>query len=1751
MNLKRLISVILLMSVVLSACFVSIPLMISAENSNEFVAEHYKTDFSVYTGKSGGNELASAPDIYWGEFTGSVSNIQTSVNPLQSTQLWDRIKSSDATGGYYLSLNKTADLKFPSKAITNKWISQAPKTYLNFVFDKDGYGIYSKSNKNSALVLKNDTVYIVKIRYRVNELSEGTELQFYGGHATDETRLVSSDKTTSSQNNDVVLNTIKSKTDGWITEEYIYHTPKKYVGTAFTSVFGWYPVKDNKFDATSSFSVDTDFVEVTRASAIEVYSGEDVIDTVYAAPGTTLNVSSIERPIKAGYKFAGWFTDAELTIPANTVNIVEKAVSAKLYVSWAEAVKSADIDADSYPNALKNNQNVFNGFTFSTSAYTGTNVFSVANDAFMQLCDSDGQPLAITNGNTYIMSFWYKGTVNGDAKVAFVISDENGLNLPVTQGETVLDSSNEWKRLFVSFKANGIKTDEDILYLTFTGNGNIYIDDIKLATTSKIHFEMNGADAIGDLEGLPGNDALLSDALWTGHKFCGWYFDKEFEKKCTEIKFPINTDSVTLYAAWDIVPPTAFMDFENTPYDQWSVQGGYYLSSFAEITESDAFAGKKSLFFAYIGGSGKNSSSTNSVAFYNNTEKVYSGENKTYAVSFWYKAKKLDTNIRVSVMTSYQNNWYAEAHAHFAGAAIISKDDAVGEWTKKTFYFTSNPEKDENGIYDFMYLRIDALEDKNAEIYIDNVSLQKYDGEKSLLTLAYDDSTSEYHSVNTGDVITLPSPTRENYRFIGWFSDSELKNKVENEYKVTGNTVLYAKWQLLSTTMVFDDFPEAWAKKSSGNTKFTSRVDLVNDGGNTVLEFKGNKWEGALTQMYQAGTSNTISAVVGDCYRVKVRYKVKSGAAALRIITAVMNNGYAFPKTQGEILLKSDEKDVWQEAVGVFKIQKSEYSTFHFSFSADEDNTDVCIDDATVEALPGYSFTKFVLNNDKNPIYSIAKPGDKIVFPTNISRENYQFGNWCADENLTEQFNATVTSSEPITAYARWILISTIMKFDDYPEKWADLTIKGNLKFSKRTNLESVDGNVALGFKGNNWETGLAQMYEAGTSNLIRAAFGKYYRVTFRYMVNSGAANLEFITAGANNGYAKPCVQGKYELKSYQSGVWKETEYVFKTKSSTYDTLHFKFSATTDNTDVYIDDFKIEMLDNIAITSFVPNNGEDTKYAFGKTGDSFTYPTVKRNGYEFAGWYSDSGLIEKYDGRNFTKEPLTLYAKWILKDKLKVSFEDVFYKTIKSEQKYTIEVTDKYSYDGKHAALMDKSKEVKGKYKNAYILLAYDNLPIELEDNVSYIITYKYLALKNSDYEPSDYSGKCLTINARTSALGSGWAKSTVYDGKHTFGTYQDIGVWMTGSYIITTDFADPESRYLYFVCDYSDTSSYCFDDITIEKVNRKSGENVVNFNPLGATDIGNTSLYYVGQTGKNVKLPTSIKRTGYSLFGWYEDPDLTKKIEGNDYQILYSDKTLYAGWVKNSVIQNFENVKDIFNTEKYCYIDKDYEVYNTAVSGHSKANVKSGNYSIHRKGNEFRFAAFNPLVNATNGTGTLVSGAGYHLSMWVKMDKHNHTDGAVEIANCNGELYPWSTIGDWKKIYAIKDLADGEWHNITFDFIATASYLSIKTPGNLSIYFDDVSLNYMPELKADDCSKQVEVTEYVPKRHETIKTFLNSALDTSLIKHAKSAVDNTKNDNKTANKLIIALAAVVGLAGIGGGTFVIVSKRKRKGSSK
>ncbi len=292
---------------------------------------------------------------------------------------------------------------------------------------------------------------------------------------------------------------------------------------------------------------------------------------------------------------------------------------------------------------------------------------------------------------------------------------------------------------------------------------------------------------------------------------------------------------------------------------------------------------------------------------------------------------------------------------------------------------------------------------------------------------------------------------------------------------------------------------------------------------------------------------------------------------------------------------------------------------------------------------------------------------------------------------------------------------------------------------------------------------------------------------------------------------------------------------------------------------------------------------------------------------------------------------------------------------------------------------------------------------------------------------------------------------------------------------------------------------------------------------------------------------PPSLMRAGYRLEGWYVYPEFQCKYTDDFFP--YVNITLYANWVQDAVIQNFEAYT---NTEYD--VGGDYEYYKPGVADYTAEKVHGGNKCIHRIGNTASDSEF--LINYEN---VLVVGGEYKISFWVLKDSRN-TQGGVSLAH-----KVWPDIAEEnngiEKMVSYGDLKTGEWTECTYSFVAKGKWLSFATTGNASLYFDDImiirtsdKINYVPEkstparvqpVKRPHPTQTVvaadeEKPEETPDTTENIKDSVKKP-DTK-----KNAASKPAEEETDYIPIIICSAAAVLIIGAAV-TLIIIKKRKRK----
>ncbi len=223
-----------------------------------------------------------------------------------------------------------------------------------------------------------------------------------------------------------------------------------------------------------------------------------------------------------------------------------------------------------------------------------------------------------------------------------------------------------------------------------------------------------------------------------------------------------------------------------------------------------------------------------------------------------------------------------------------------------------------------------------------------------------------------------------------------------------------------------------------------------------------------------------------------------------------------------------------------------------------------------------------------------------------------------------------------------------------------------------------------------------------------------------------------------------------------------------------------------------------------------------------------------------------------------------------------------------------------------------------------------------------------------------------------------------------------------------------------------------------------------VDYNPPKTTVVlqtGDPSITYeslVGSMFSPMELPTPV-RPGYTFTGWYVYPELQCEYDYGYFPPR--NLTLYAGWTTKALIQGFES----YANTKYD-INKDLVVYNRvgSIEGYKPEYTHGGSKSMHVLGQTSEEADM--VLNYEN---PLDIGATYKISFYATTDTEG-TAPTISLVHNTWPDYLEPTNGV-EVIATNAALKVGEWTKFEYTFTASTQWISIRTSGNASVFYDDV----------------------------------------------------------------------------------------------
>jgi len=533
-------------------------------------------------------------------------------------------------------------------------------------------------------------------------------------------------------------------------------------------------------------------------------------------------------------------------------------------------------------------------------------------------------------------------------------------------------------------------------------------------------------------------------------------------------------------------------------------------------------------------------------------------------------------------------------------------------------------------------------------------------------------------------------PTRKDYTFGGWYSDSALTKPYNFAMPVVSPTTLYAKW-MSSYTIIFDSnegsaVPDqtvyggekAIAPKSPTRAGYVfggwfSDAGLTKGYNFTTEIIKGNitlyaKWTIAQKNEYQVRFYETATALLQQ-------QKVKEGGVA-ESFEPQPREGYTFLYWRDKdtpskpfdfttpITRNHDLYTAWQtnsyEVSFMSNGTKVSSQSVYYNQSAKTPSTPTREGYvfkgwySDTDLTNAYNFSSAVRNHITlyakwAPMFTVSfdsKGGSavniqtieynaKATTPASPTRTGYVFGGWYSNEDLTDTYNFASPVTTNVTLYAKWTPLFTV-NFDlkgGAPVVNPKTVVEGGLV---ATPAEPVRAGYVFG----GWysDEGLSTVYDFATpvtANMtLYVKWKALYTVKFDAGLNSTPAIPKIVVEG-DVVYAPDAS----ELPSNPGNIiygWAEN---FATKI-TYD------FATPVTGNLYL----IALWSKIYTVNFETNGGSavETQILGSKNLVKVPEPPTKP-GFVFEGWYRNSGLTVPYDFEEFVINgnlTRTIYAKW-------------------------------------------------------------------------------------------------------------------------------------------------------------------------------------------------------------------------------------------------------------------------------------------------------------------------------------------------------------------------------------------------------------------------------------------------------------------------------------------------------------------------
>lgn len=657
-------------------------------------------------------------------------------------------------------------------------------------------------------------------------------------------------------------------------------------------------------------------------------------------------------PEKEGHTFAGWYWQPEYSGAAGSTIIALKTGNEdpvrRVYAKWEVNSYAVTFDAN-YPAGADNS---------AEPAVTKDLAYGAALDQYLTAASEMLFTEEPKDGGVAAWRFmgWFT-EADGGVKVETV---------PVAEdGDTLLLYA-QWERTYTA---------------TLHLDGGELLGEDGVAITELVETE----DTLVDLSGY------VPERL--GYTFDGWYQEETFETKVEELTFDQNHE---LYAKWLENFTLSFDSNGGTEYEDATVLEGEEVILPIPMKEGSVFVGwykDAELTDGPYASIEMTESGTLYAAWETNGINTMGfkadGEDANAAMNTIFQELGVDRTIAdCDVNTMYI--FFDEALAEGAYYLTVTREEdgvLVNEGSLpggiQAAYFTFNPEGGSTvnpgvELTSGNYVATLYRGTDETGYVLDTISLKLYE-------LSFDNGIGEelasVFAMEGEEDVSLPVPVTDGYTFGGWYLDEDLETPVPEDFTLTNNTELYAKWTQNTVTP-----PGGGGSGGGGATTYT--LTFETNGGSKISTVSKSK-----------GTVIDLSAYVptAEGYTFTGWYSDEDLTAKITSVTLNANTTiYAGWHKTGEEINRDDHFAYMQgNNLGYFRaddnMTRAEAAQMLYNLLLDKTNTggtsysDVTAKDWYYDAVTALS-AKGLLNGYQDGSFKPNAPINRAEFVALLSR---------------------------------------------------------------------------------------------------------------------------------------------------------------------------------------------------------------------------------------------------------------------------------------------------------------------------------------------------------------------------------------------------------------------------------------------------------------------------------------------------------------------------------------------------------------------------------------------------------------------------------------------------------------------------------------------------------------------------------------------------------------------------------------------